>query len=295
MSSTATRQLRGGPPSEPTPADMLAARSGLRMRPMRPVRALFGALLMVTAIVAALAIYARLGDRTSVLALNRIVLAGERITAADLRVVGVSSDDPIAWVASDERAAVVGQYARYRLADGALLVRDAVQPRPLVTQGKVLVGVSVPAANVPVGLREQSAVVLVIIPPGHSLEPPQLVSATVVAVPPRLVELTGGAASPSAMVTLSVEIDPVDIVRVAAADGIGLALVDPLDAGVGVYLEAATAERTDDGSAAGAPLAGDLTDGRLAGGDAAGGDTAGGDVANEFAGDEAGHDAGDGA
>lgn len=274
---------------------MLAARSGLRMRPMRPVRALFGALLMVTAIVAALAIYARLGDRTSVLALNRIVLAGERITAADLRVVGVSSDDPIAWVASDERAAVVGQYARYRLADGALLVRDAVQPRPLVTQGKVLVGVSVPAANVPVGLREQSAVVLVIIPPGHSLEPPQLVSATVVAVPPRLVELAGGAASPSAMVTLSVEIDPVDIVRVAAADGIGLALVDPLDAGVGVYLEAATAERTDDGSAAGAPLAGDLTDGRLAGGDAAGGDTAGGDVANEFAGDEAGHDAGDGA
>lgn len=237
MTAAAARQLRDGAAAGPTPADVLASRSGLRMRPVRPVRALFGALLMVTAIVAALAIYSRLGDRTSVLALNRTVLAGERITAADLRVVGVSSDDEIAWIPAEHRSAVVGQYARYRLADGAVLVSDAVQGRPLVTPGKVLVGVSVPAANVPVGLREQSAVVLVIIPPTNSPEVPQLVAATVAAVPPRLVELTGGAASPSAMVTLSVEIEPVDIVRVTAAHDIGLALVDPLDVAVGTQLD----------------------------------------------------------
>lgn len=227
MSSPATRLARAGARGEPTPADVLAGRAGVRMRPLRPARALLGALLMVTAVVATLAIYSRLGDRTSVLALNRTVLAGEQITAADLRVVGVSSDDTIAWVTADERATVVGQHARYRLAAGALLVRDAVQARPLVTPGTVLVGIAVPATQVPVGLREQSAIVVVVVPPNNSAVPAQLVPATVVAVPPRLVELAGGG-SASATVTLSIEIAPADLVVVAGATNLALALIDPL-------------------------------------------------------------------
>lgn len=232
MSSPATRFGRAGDLVGPAPADLLSARGGVRMRPVRPARAILGALLMVTAVVAALAIYTRVGDRTSVLALNRTVLAGEQITAADLRLVGVSSDDTIAWVTADERASIIGQHARYRLADGALLVRDAVQPRPLVTPGHVLVGISVPAAQVPVGLREQSPILVVVVPPGNSTDAAQLVPATVVAVPQRLVELTGGAAA-STMVSLSIEIAPADLVAVAGADDLALALIDPLtDAGV---------------------------------------------------------------
>ena len=59
--------------------------SGLRMRPHRPMRALAGALIVVTSVVTALAL-AKIGDRSDVLlAVSRDVLAGEQIDDADLR------------------------------------------------------------------------------------------------------------------------------------------------------------------------------------------------------------------
>lgn len=215
-----------------TPGSVLAARSGVRMRPARPARALLGALLVVAAVVAALALYSRLGDRTRVLALNRTVLAGEQITSADLRVVGVSSDDAVAWVEADDQAVVVGQFARYRLPEGALLVDESVQSRPLVTPGKVLVAVAVATAEIPVGLREQTRLVLVVAvpgPPGGEPAPPILVEAVVVAVPADLAAVVGGTSSGSpSYASLTVEIDPELVAVVSSADSVGVALVDPL-------------------------------------------------------------------
>ena len=126
-----------------SPAAELADRSGLRMRPQRPMRLLAGALLLVAAVVAGLALYSSLGEDTEVLVLTNTVLAGEQLTADDLRVVAVSSQDDVAWVPASQRSSVVGQYARYRLAEGAFLTADAVQPDRLVTPGRVLMSVEV--------------------------------------------------------------------------------------------------------------------------------------------------------
>src|ERR1700712_3386764 len=111
----------------------MSPRTGLRVRPQRPARALFGVLV--------------------VLAVTRPVLAGERLTDADLRVVSISSDDSIPSVPASARSAMVGQYAKVRMAEGSLLVAESVQARPLVDPSKVLMSVAVPLTGVPTGLR----------------------------------------------------------------------------------------------------------------------------------------------
>ena len=152
----------GQVPRPGSPAAELATKPGLRMRPYRPVRALAGAFVVIASVVAAIALYSRIGDRTDVLAVNRTVLAGEQLTAADLEVVSISSDDHLAFVGASDRGLVVGQYARVRLAADSLLVPESLQPTALVDPGRVLMSVEVPAGQIPVGLREQSRLVLVV-------------------------------------------------------------------------------------------------------------------------------------
>src|SRR5215213_7773037 len=174
MADTQTGQRLGLAGSE------LGSRSGLRVRPQRPARALFGLFLVAVCVVAVLVIYTRIGDRQEVLAVNRTVLAGEQLTAADLRVVSISADDSFPSMPATARASIVGQYAKVRLVDGSLLVADSVQARPLVDPSKVLMSVPVPLSGVPTGLREGSRLVLVVTPDASANAPtPVLVKATV--------------------------------------------------------------------------------------------------------------------
>ena len=118
---------------------------------------------------------------------SRDVLAGEQIDDADLEVVSMSSDDGIPTIPASQRGAIVGQYARVRLLAGSLLAADSVQPRPIVDPERVLMSVVVPVGLVPVGLREQSRVVLVVTPPtsGGVRPAPVLVEAVVAVRPAR--------------------------------------------------------------------------------------------------------------
>ena len=75
---------------------------------------------------------------------TRTVLAGEQLSDSDLRVVSVGSDADFAAVPAAEREAVAGQFAKVRLASGALLVGDQLQPTRLVSEGRVLASVTVP-------------------------------------------------------------------------------------------------------------------------------------------------------
>ena len=100
------------------------------------------------------------------------VLAGERITDENLHVVSISSDDSFPSIAAANRAVVVGQYAKVRIAAGALLVTDAIQPQELVDPERIRLNVVVPAGLVPVGLREQSRVSLVVTPAAVRRRPP---------------------------------------------------------------------------------------------------------------------------
>jgi hypothetical protein len=198
------------------------------MRPQRPMRALVGALVVVASVVAALALYARIGDRTEVLAVTRDVLAGEQVTDADIEVVSFSSDDAIPTVPATQRSTVVGQYARVRLLAGSLLSSESVQPLPLVDPERVLMSVVVPVGLVPVGLREQSRVALVVTPPsiGGDRPPPVLVEAIVAAIPRNLGEIVGSADAGQGVVAVAVEVPPAYVAVVGEAQAVSIGVLD---------------------------------------------------------------------
>jgi hypothetical protein len=232
MTATTGTSARSGTvaagPAPGSPAAALASKPGLRMRPHRPIRALVGALIVVASVIAALALYAGIGDRTEVLALSRDVLAGEQITDADLEVVSFSSDDAIPTISAAQRASIVGQYARVRLVAGSLLSLDSVQPRPIVDPDRVLMSVVVPVGLVPVGLREQSRVALVVTPPtsGGERAGPILVEAVVAAVPRNLGEVVGSADSGQGTVALAVEVPPQFVGVVGEAEAVSVGVLD---------------------------------------------------------------------
>ena len=217
-----------------SPASVLAARpAGLRMRPQRPARAFFAALLVLAAVVAILAVFTKATDREQVLVLTRTVLAGHQIEDGDLRVVAISSDDDLSTVSAEQRESVVGQYAKVRMYEGSLLIGDSVQPAPLVTPGRVSSAVTVPLGLIPVGLREQSRVALVVTP-GDELgkvigEAPRLVEGMVSAIPANLAELVGTDAGPRASVSLSVEIDSADVELVGSAKAVTVHVLGAAD------------------------------------------------------------------
>lgn len=210
-----------------SPAAELASRQSLQVRPRRPMRLLAGAAVVVLAIAAGLALYSSMGEDTEVLVLTRTVLAGEQVTAADLRVVSVSSEDDLAWVPASRRGEVIGQYARYRLVQGGFVSAEAVQPGRLVTPGWVLMSVQVPAGEVPVGLRERSDVVLVVTGPGTD-GVVSIVNAVVAAVPSNLTgALQASDQGGNDLMALSVEVPTEMVATVGTAASVSLGVVDP--------------------------------------------------------------------
>ena len=101
--------------------------------------------------------------------------------------------------------------------------------------------VVVPVGLVPVGLREQSRVVLVVTPPtpGGERPAPVLVEAVVAAVPRNLGEVVGSADAGQGMVALAVEVPPQYVGVVGEAEAVSVGVLDgsapfPSDAGRGI-------------------------------------------------------------
>ena len=234
------------------------ASAGLRVRPQRPIRALFAALLIAASVAVAVTVYARLGDRHDVLALQRTVLAGEQVTDADLRVVSLSSDDAFTAVPASQRTLVVGEYARVRMVAGSLLVAEGLQSKPLVDPSKVLMSVAVPATGIPSGLREGSRVVLIVTPraSGSTPERSALVEASVAAVPSDLGQTVGaGASSVSEVVALSVEVPPDRVELIGSASAVAIGVLDPSAAFPTGQRELAESDGASDSAAASVPAA----------------------------------------
>jgi hypothetical protein len=199
---------------------------GLRVRPQRPVRAVLALLLVVASVVAALTVFTRIGDRSDVLVATRTVLAGQRVVDSDFRVVSISTDDQLSTVSASDRAVLVGQYAKVRIEQGSVVTIGELQPKPLVSQDRVLMSVLVPAGQVPVGLREQSRVVLIVT--GDSAPAPTLVEATVASVPGDLPALLGDTGSvQSSSVPLSVEVAPEFVSLIGSATAVSIGVLDP--------------------------------------------------------------------
>jgi hypothetical protein len=201
------------------------------VRPQRPARALFGALLVVASVAVALTVYSRVGDRREVLAVTRTVLAGEQLSDTDFKVVSISSDDAFPAVPVSDRQLLVGQYAKVRLLQDSLIVTDSVQAEPLVDPAKVLMSVPVAVTGVPTGLREGSRLVLIVTPrtSGSGPATPTLVEATVAAVPVNLGEIVAGGDGSvvGSTVALSIEVPPASAALVGSAEEVAVGVLDP--------------------------------------------------------------------
>ncbi|MGW5736405.1 MULTISPECIES: SAF domain-containing protein [Streptomyces] len=102
------------------------------------------------------------GERSDVLALARDVPAGQKITAADLRVVALPEDPGLKPVAAEKKDTILGRRAAAALSQGTLLTSRQLTGKGGLRAGEALVAVEVKRGMAPVdALRPGAAVSLV--------------------------------------------------------------------------------------------------------------------------------------
>ncbi len=232
-----------------SPADeIIRAPSSPRLRirpPVRPWRLVVGLALVVGGVLSCWALMARASERHDVLIVRGEVAMGDVVTAEHLGVVAVGSGDDIPTVAAGRLDEVVGRYARYRLAAGALLVDDNLQSGPLVTPGRALVSVVADAGDVPAEVAVGDGVVLVLVDT-RSCGPSSgvsIVDATVTSAPHRA---PGSPAGGSGAVAVSLEVDDDAVAAVALSDRVVIARPNSPEADAAVATAAGTSTDCDE-------------------------------------------------
>jgi hypothetical protein len=193
---------------------------------VRRARLLIGVGMVAVAGVGLTALAADAGRRDDVIALRRDVAAGAALTRDDLVRVELAADAGVAIVAGASLDDLVGQYARYQLAAGAMLTPGAVQPGPLVREGHVLMSVPVSLGELPAGLAVGDEVLVVVTPapidPVCQSGEPTVVAAVVAVTPAVAAEPTARARAESA--SLSLDVPAADVLTVATGASFTVAL-----------------------------------------------------------------------
>ena len=166
-------------------------------------------------------IYAQLNDAEPIVQVVRDVPAGQQITSDMLRTVEIDADSSVNVIDGDELESIVGSYAKVRLVSGSLVTWEALQDSPLVSSGSAVVAIQVPDGALPVGLREQVPIELVI-PPDRSAA-----DSTTAVISARVVALPTPSNNALGTQSLSVEVAAVEAATVAAADDVRVVLTDP--------------------------------------------------------------------
>lgn len=207
---------------------MLAAapQGGFRPSSRSRLRIAVGAVLSMIAVGVVLLVFASADKRVAVLQVVRDLPAGTQLTVEDVRSIDVSADPSLAVVHAVDLSTVVGQYAKVRIVGGGLLSTGLLQARPLVAPGSAVVAVTLPAGEVPAGLRERSQVE-VVIPTAGDAVPVAPVTGRVVGLPAAPDSVTG-------QMSLSLEVSSSDAVTVANAETVRVVLIDPGTDAVGV-------------------------------------------------------------
>ncbi len=204
-------------------SDERPAERGLGFRPgaRRRNRISAGVALGALAVGGNVLAYASLDDddRQVVQAVDDI-LAGEQISADQLRVVDGELDESVNAVPGDQLDLLVGRYAKVRIVSGSLVVHQSVQSDPLVSVGRSVLAVTIPAGELPTGLRERSPVELVIPPSSSDDRDPVVVSGRLVGIPTDAGDALGAR-------SVTVEVDAERAAVVASADSVRIVLVQP--------------------------------------------------------------------
>lgn len=163
MTRTPTaRAPRSGTPGSNghgSPATISLAPPGRRVRMPELV---IGVLVMSVFALGAVLWHLSAVDRSPALAIVGTVERGDVISADDLRVVYVSSDEAVARMGESQMSEVVGRVALVDLAPGTLLTRSVVADRPTLEQGEGIVGLSLDPGGYPdLGLAPGDRVTIV--------------------------------------------------------------------------------------------------------------------------------------
>jgi hypothetical protein len=176
-------------------------------------------MLSLVAVGVVLFVFSTTDKRVAVLQVVRDIPAGSQLNAADVRSIELSTDPSLAVVKASDLAAVVGRYAKVRIVTGGLVSTSLLQAAPLVTPGAAVVAVTVPAGELPAGLRERSRVQVVIPPRGEDAQPAPVFG--------RVVGLPSAPDSTTGQMSVSLEVAAADAVVVAGADKVRVVLLDP--------------------------------------------------------------------
>lgn len=150
MASTPTiRAPRSGAPSSnghrPDPGVGIAP-------PLRRVRIpelVIGVMVMTVFALGAVMLHLSAVDKSPALAVVGSVERGQTLSASDVRVVYVASDNALARLTEADLNTVVGRVALVDLAPGTLLTRSLVADRPALEDGDGIVGLSLEPGGYP--------------------------------------------------------------------------------------------------------------------------------------------------
>lgn len=196
-----------------------STRSGFRPSSRSRARIAVGSLLSLVAVGVVLLVFSTADRRVAVLQVVRDLPAGARLGAADVRSIELSADPSLAVVKATDIATVIGQYTKVRIVTGGLLASGLLQAGSLVAPGSAVVAVTIPAGELPAGLRERSQVEIVI-PAASGAALPAAVLGRVVGLPESPDSVTG-------QLSVSFEVAALDAVVVASATRVRVVLLDP--------------------------------------------------------------------
>lgn len=150
MPTTPTvRTPRSGSPSSNGHGAPAAVSLAPPSRRVRTPELIVGVLVMTVFALGAVLWHLRAVDRSPALAVVGTVERGDVISAADLQVVYVSSDDLVARLDESQTEQVVGRVALVDLAPGTLVTRSVIADRPALAEGEGIVGLSLEPGGYP--------------------------------------------------------------------------------------------------------------------------------------------------
>ena len=132
--------------------------------------AALGALVLVVSALASLWLFTSGSERTEVLALANTVERGEPLELADLVTVEIASDDAIVVLRPDQAATMTGRVALVDLAGELVTPSQFTSAGATLEPGQSVVGVDVPAGQVPSTRLAPGSLVSVILTPDASVD-----------------------------------------------------------------------------------------------------------------------------
>jgi hypothetical protein len=118
-------------------------------RRVRGPEVIVGLIVIVVFALGAVLLHLNAVDRSPALAVVGTVERGDTLSASDIKVVYVSSDDALARLDESQLTQVIGQVALVDLAPGTLLSRSVVADRPALDPGEGVVGLSLEPGGYP--------------------------------------------------------------------------------------------------------------------------------------------------